>query len=102
MSCVRGCCPTQALHYKSVTLNAGPTATAQRETTLATDLAAYKRLRANGQQPPSFTNAALLEGNAKISQEVEQGILLSNDRMRREVADAHANAVITPIGGDAA
>lgn len=100
MSCPRGCCASYREHLTGLSIRTGPSAKTVAEARLTNDLAAYKRLRADGLEPKSFQNAGLLEQNAEIKQEVEQGILLGNSRMRAEVAAAHAEAVVTPIGAD--
>lgn len=100
MSCPRGCCVDYRTHLKGLSIRTGPSVKTVSEAKLANDLAAYKRLRENGLQPKGIGGSGLLEQNAEIKQEVEQGILLGNSRMRAEIAAAHASAEITPIGAD--
>ena len=90
MSCVRGCCETQAEHYRSVRLSTGPTQTSRKESQLDTDLAAYKRLTQNGVKPKTFVGAAEFERKAQSKVEIERGHLIRNDRLRREV-ESHAS-----------
>ena len=62
-------------------------------------MAAYARLRKQGVQPKSISGAAALEAGASSVHEVQQGHLIKNARLRREVDAAHAEApppVLTP------
>ena len=74
MSCSRGCCETQAEHFKSLTFNGwGSYNTQRRETIMSKDMAAFKRLRDEGLRPGRLTGARLLERDAEIPQEVQLG-----------------------------
>lgn len=100
MSCSRGCCPTQADHYRSVVVRPLPTPESKRETQTGRDLDAYKRLAESGQSPKTFVGAADLERDARSPIEVKLGHVIRNDRLRREVEAAHASApppATTPI-----
>ena|SRR5260370_38558468 len=48
---------------------------AAQEKTLAADLAAYRRLRKEGLQPPSVDGAALLEQRSVTRQEIQTGVI---------------------------
>jgi hypothetical protein len=100
MSCARGCCETQAEHYRAVVVRPGASAEARRETQTSRDLAAYKRMVDSGAEPKTFVGAAALERDAKSPVEIKLGHVIRNDRLRREVESAHASApppATTPI-----
>lgn len=92
MSCARGCCATQAEHYRSVVVRPLTAPESKREAQTSRDLAAYKRLAESGQQPKTFVGAAALERDARSPIEVKLGHVIPNDRLRREVEAAHASA----------
>lgn len=92
MSCARGCCETQADHYRSVVVRPTSTAMAQRETQTDRDLAAYKRMVDSGVEPKTFVGAAALERDARSPVEIKLGHVIRNDRLRKEVEAAHASA----------
>jgi hypothetical protein len=76
MSCARGCCPTQAEHYRSVQLDLGDLSpevadTNRREKELALDRDAYKRLRNDGLQPNDVTGSAHLEKHVQDQIEID-------------------------------
>lgn len=96
MSCVRGCCASQAAHYREVLLS-GPRS--EHVSTGDADMAAYARLRRNGLQPPGIAGAAALERGAHVPQEIVQGTLIRNARLRREVQadiDSMPPPAVTP------
>jgi hypothetical protein len=67
MSCSRGCCETQAAHYKSLVFATAPLSNAIREGTkqFDADMEAYPILRKEGFQPAQVTgSAALLKAEA--------------------------------------
>lgn len=64
------------------------------EQSLERDMAAYKRLRADGLQPGNVLGAADLEARATAGFEVETGHIISDDATRREAAGI--------VGGDPA
>lgn len=94
MACRRGCCPTQADHYRSITVAASATPTRKRtvsaidakEKRWDRDMPAYRRLRKDGLQPKSIDGAAKLEQHAESKAEVETGQIL-NDRQRAQVKE---------------
>lgn len=92
MSCVRGCCRTQHEHYRSVVVRPIVSARAVQEKTEAADMAAYQRLRRDGVQPKAIEGAAVLERDASSPIEVERNYVIRNDRLRRELEQAHRNA----------
>lgn len=74
MTCERGCCPSPAEHYRSLTfVNHGEGSYHVRDRQLAKDRDAYKRLRQNGLQPPRIDGSAVVEQHASTEREVEQG-----------------------------
>jgi predicted RNase H-like nuclease len=84
MSCARGCCASQADHYRSVRLF-GPsqrrTAARQEEA----DMHAYKRLVASGVQPKQIAGSAELERGASTAHEVENTNIITDPQLRRKV-----------------
>lgn len=56
---------------------------------LSKDMDAYKRLRANGEQPPTIRGAANLETRASSTNEITAGKIVTDDRARR-----HADKII--------
>lgn len=76
MTCRRGCCDTQAQHYRSVFVIAKGQAKANgRERRWARDLDAYRNLRRDGLQPPRIDGARNLEQRADCAEQVESGML---------------------------
>jgi hypothetical protein len=86
MTCARGCCSSPAEHYRSISISAAATptrrpqavSTARAQKQMDKDHAAYRRLRAEGLQPPSTMGASLLEAKATNKFEVESGRLYGN------------------------
>lgn len=101
MSCARGCCETSADHYRSLVVRPVVSALRVQEKSEAADMAAYKRLRADGVQPNAIEGSAALERDASTRLEVEHGHVVRNDRLRREWEQAHRNAP-PPLPPDAA
>ena len=100
MSCAKGCCASQNEHYRSLVVRPVPSAETKRESATVRDLAAYKRMVESGVQPKTFVGAADLERDARSPVEVKLGHIIRNDRLRREVETAHAEApppATTPI-----
>lgn len=100
MSCVRGCCPDQKTHYKSVTISTGPSLRTVRETVLGNDLDAYKRLVQSGAKPKGIDGAAELERFASTTHEVEHRNIITDDKLRARVTRAFADSTtpsITPL-----
>jgi hypothetical protein len=60
MSCSRGCCATQAEHYKSLVFQASPMTDAIRQGTkrFDADMDAYATLRSEGIQPQQVGGSA--------------------------------------------
>ena len=88
MSCARGCCSTQAEHYRSVRLSAGPSVQESRERRLSRDLDAFQRMSEAGAAPRNIVGAASLASGAESRVEIERGHLIRNDRLRSEVEQA--------------
>lgn len=84
MPCSRGCCDSQAEHYRSVVVAAGG-ASAQTafERRLDKDRPAYKRLKDEGLQPARLMGAADLEKRAQSRFEIEAGRILPDSQARR-------------------
>jgi hypothetical protein len=83
MSCVRGCCATQADHYRGVTFGAasdGVFEQRRRERTLDKDMSSYKALRQQGLQPKNVNGSAALARDASSRFEVESGQILPDQR----------------------
>jgi hypothetical protein len=74
MTCERGCCPSPAEHYRSLSFySVGEGTVHKREKQLAKDRDAYKRLRENGTQPARLDGCARIEQVASTKEEVEHG-----------------------------
>lgn len=87
MGCVRGCCPSQRDHYRSIGFPAvqGPVAeSTRREAQLGRDLDAYKRMRQANLQPKTYQGAAELERRANSRFEVESGRILPDTKKVRD------------------
>jgi len=56
------------------------------------DLGAYKRLRADGEQPPDITGSAELEAKAESTHEVTAGRIVRNKKSRDEAGKILAEA----------
>lgn len=105
MACARGCCETSGEHYRSLVIGGPPSAQMQAVKREEADLAAYKRLRAEGHQPPSHVGAAALEKAAFVPYEIESGRLVRNERLAKECQMVHDIAKdpsnFTPIANTA-
>ena len=93
MACSRGCCETQAAHYRSVSFTAAPSSTTLTERRWDRDMPAYKRLRENGLQPRCIDGCGDLEAKADTTFEVAAGRVIRNhternltERMYQEVS----------------
>jgi hypothetical protein len=74
MPCARGCCDTQAEHFKSVQLGkVEKSEQSKMEKRWQKDHPAYKRLRANGLQPKHVDGSAEMEQRAETKLEIEMG-----------------------------
>lgn len=72
MSCERGCCPSPAEHYKSLSyVDHGRGSYHTKDKILSMDRDAYARLRKNGLQPRSVNGAYDVERKAKTDAQVE-------------------------------
>jgi hypothetical protein len=72
MSCVKGCCPSPAEHYKSLTfVDHGQGSYHQKDRQLTKDRDAYKRLRNQGLQPRTVDGSHRVEATAKTEAQVE-------------------------------
>jgi hypothetical protein len=85
VSCLRGCCASFGEHARSLTLSAGPSATARKESALSKDLDAYARLVRSGAQPKGIDGAAELERFATTKHEVEHRNIITDDKLRNRV-----------------
>ena len=83
MPCSRGCCATQAEHYRGVALSP-PTAEVNyrraKDRALNADMAAYKELRRQGVQPKNVNGSANLARDASTTFEIESGRILPDKR----------------------
>ena len=74
--CARGCCPSQAEHYRTLTIGKGDLSpetadVKKRDNQLVKDRDAYKRLRQDGVQPPSVDGSAALESRVVDQVEID-------------------------------
>lgn len=91
MSCRRGCCETQAAHYRSIKLY-GPSRRRTADRQEARDMDAYKRLRESGVQPKQISGAAELERGASTAHEVEHSNIITDAALRRRVTSIFEKA----------
>lgn len=84
MACSRGCCDTQAEHYRSISMRPGPTVASLTERRWGPDMDAYKRLRMNGLQPKQIDGSARIEAKADTTFEVASGRLIRDPSERRQ------------------
>lgn len=92
MPCLRGCCETQAAHYRAVRLDpSGTQPQTAFEKQLDKDRPAYKRLKDEGLQPARMKGAADLERRAQSKFEIEAGRILPDSQAKR-VDEAVATA----------
>lgn len=76
MSCPRGCCETEAEHYRSVSVQPrgrGVGTPHQRDAALSVDMAAYRALRQQGYQPPKIAGSYDLTRRATSEAEIRLG-----------------------------
>ena len=72
MSCTRGCCRSQAEHFRSVNLaHKALVAGNQADEKCARDLVSYKTLVDQGYEPYKMTGAYELARDAKTAAEIE-------------------------------
>lgn len=91
MSCARGCCATQADHYRGLVLR-GPSSKRDAVRREERDMDAYARLVRSGVQPKQIAGAADLERGAETSHEVEHSNIITDPALRRRVTKAWASA----------
>lgn len=114
MSCSRGCCTSQAEHYRSV--HAAPKMREvgrghQADTALEYDRAAYRAMKKQGLQPPQLRGAYDLSRRATSEAEIRLGqVIDEKDAVRKrkgtalmeatlEIADHGMSGVIPKRGG---
>jgi hypothetical protein len=68
MACARGCCDTQADHYRSLVFATTKTVDTR---SFDADMDAYARLRRDGVQPPKIRGAAAREKHADTVEQAE-------------------------------
>lgn len=86
MTCVRGCCETQADHYRGITLSPlteSVSVQRRKERTLDADMTSYKAMRQQGLQPKNVNGSARLARDASSKYEVESGQILPDQRSVR-------------------
>lgn len=89
MSCTRGCCATEAEHYKSVAMQSAPTGKANdRDRLLSANLDAYYRLRQQGLHPPQIDKSCVLERRASDQFEINAGHLYKDEDEKKRVKEA--------------
>lgn len=87
MTCLQGCCESQAAHYRSVAFNKVAPAVNLKDSKLSRDLDAYKRLRHAGLQPRTTDYSSDLERHAETQFEVETGHLFRDKEQRRQAME---------------
>lgn len=92
MACTRGCCATQAEHYRCIVFGGAPTAETLRERALDKDLSAFKAAAQTGTRLRTFSGAAELTSRAQSPVEIERGHLIRNPRLLREMESHAASA----------
>lgn len=84
MSCTRGCCPSNAEHYRSLSVQRIAAAERRRkDTALSYDMAAYKALRRQGYQPPRLEGSYDLCRRATSEAEIRLGQVISDDGTKK-------------------
>jgi hypothetical protein len=82
MACARGCCATQAEHFRSLKLNPrlrGEGSNHHREFALGADRDAYRSMRRQGLQPPRLMGSYDLARRAESETEVRLGRVVKDD-----------------------
>lgn len=95
--CKRGCCATQADHYRGIVLS-GPSNKRDAVRREEKDMDAYARLVRSGVQPRKIDGAAELERGASTHHEVENANIITDRKLRNRVTTALA-AASTPMTG---
>jgi len=81
MSCTRGCCATQAEHFRSIALTSGALVQGNlADRKLVKDLGAYKAMVDQGLEPKCMTGAYELQQTAKSAAEIEGRLDLGTDQ----------------------
>lgn len=89
MTCVRGCCESNRDHYRSIRISAvRKRMDAHREKELAKDMDAYKRMRAEGLQPPRINGSRDLEQRADHPEQIATGMTNVKPEAFERFADA--------------
>lgn len=91
MPCSRGCCGTQAEHYRSIGFAPSATPTrnpeakriSEKERRWNRDMDAYQRIRRQGLQPQRIDGCAQLEKHAETQQEIDMGRLFKKEDLPR-------------------
>lgn len=82
MACSRGCCETQAAHFRSLKLNPklrGEGSNHHRDFQVSADRDAYKAMRRQGLQPRALTGAYDLQRRASSAAEIRLGTVVKDD-----------------------
>jgi hypothetical protein len=75
VSCARGCCATQADHFRSVAVATKALVQEnRREQVLSKDLGAYRRMIDSGLEPQRIDGCAELEARQAPAHEIEGGL----------------------------
>lgn len=79
--CTRGCCPSQAEHFRSVVLTSGALVTGNlADRRLERDMRSYKAMVDQGLEPKCMTGAYDLERTARSAAEIEGRLDLADDQ----------------------
>jgi hypothetical protein len=103
MACSRGCCESQAEHYRSVQTAKGDLSPEvadinRREKQLVKDREAYKRLRKDGLQPHQLSDSAKIEASGVEQIDIDMKIQIpASDRDR--VKDIIAENAMSTFSG---
>lgn len=82
MPCARGCCESQAEHFRSLKLNPrlrGTGSHHHRDFQVDADRDAYRAMRRQGLQPPHLTGAYDLQRRATTEAEIRLGTVVKDD-----------------------
>lgn len=80
MSCARGCCTSQAEHFRSVALTGGALVTGNlADRRLERDMKSYRSMVDQGLEPKCLTGAYDLECTATSTAEIEGRLDLGDD-----------------------
>lgn len=99
MSCVRGCCPDEATHFKNVSFISPETMNGnEKDRVLAKNRDAYYRLRHQGLHPPSIDSSAELESRAVDQFEIDTGKLYKDAEERKKVKEGYEKMQLHQLG----